>query len=150
MPDPLVHIMFCCNRGEDGQPSGIVNAIDIPQLEMELSTGFLDYGPVFREERRNGRRVVRVGRRIFPISGYKCWVGNWCWDQATCTERVAGQILEHVVTWGFCIEVTSEPLPSWATHALRLHPASPLLPTAHPSPSAGSAVTGLAEYRPRH
>ncbi|HEX8276074.1 MAG TPA: hypothetical protein VF615_25780 [Longimicrobiaceae bacterium] len=119
MGDAFVYVLFCCNHGEDGQPTGIVYSVDLPELGIKLETGWLDRGPVFREERTPERWLVRIGRRRFPIRGYHSWVGNWCWDQATVSSDVASSILGHLVAWGFTLTTSSEPLPLWARDQLK-------------------------------
>lgn len=42
--------------------------------------------------KREGDKVIRVGRRKFPILQYATYVGNMMWDAALVTPEVANQI----------------------------------------------------------
>lgn len=49
---------------------------------------------------RVGGDRLRVGRRIFPILGYRCYVGNLMFDAALVTAEVAQQIAETLRATG--------------------------------------------------
>lgn len=101
----MIRVEFCCND-ERGNFAGRFSCV-----RFEDHRGFdatLD-GPVTRISVLDGERV-RVGRRIFDLSGQRCWVGNMLWDRFDARSKPeALRLLACLLDRGFqAIDRTTE------------------------------------------
>jgi hypothetical protein len=84
------HIMICCNDS-NGNWTGIITAIEVSNNDGEASFTEPFYGV------RGGiaKDFIRIGRRKFPITGQRSYVGNILWDLATVTPEIG----DRIMTW---------------------------------------------------
>lgn len=94
----MIHVSFCCNNPENGQPIGRCCAVQLDAfngsdtIEFESPDfGFEGAGNVLKQVEKPKDSAYRcdggfkLGRRVFACAGWKCWVGNWCWDGTRMT-----------------------------------------------------------------
>lgn len=91
----MITVSFCCNDPDNGLPLFKVCAIEIHVvgaggIELE-GPHYPDDGNTFREVEKpkdaphRCDRGFKLGRYIFPCSGWTNWYGNWCWDATRMT-----------------------------------------------------------------
>jgi hypothetical protein len=98
-------VMFCCND-DRGNFAGRVEAIEIHD-EIRLFSPKAT-PPVMKWTERPAYTNVQVGRRAFSCRNHQAWVGNWCWDTATMTEKQALLLIKHLLETGWVVEEWAE------------------------------------------
>lgn len=108
-----VAVMLAVNDPDNGMPSGRVCGVEVMSddgvmPELELETGFW-------YERDNptcdidpAKRRLRVGRRVWAITGWHPHVGNWCWDQVTMRPKHVRELIAHCLKRGFTITMSHD------------------------------------------
>ena len=76
-----LRIDFACNDPDSGNFRGRVPQISIPAVDAELTAGrwdlISDRGlPLLR---KLPGEIILSGKK-WPVTGRRCFVGNWCWD----------------------------------------------------------------------
>lgn len=90
-------VAFACNDYRNGNDLGRAESVNVcygtaPTIELQGSS------KVFR---LHNPRVLRVGRRLYPIISFREWYGNWCWN-AVCVNRiVASMIVNQLIDAGW-------------------------------------------------
>jgi hypothetical protein len=74
-----------------GQHTGKLRAAQFETDDGELYLACINRQITCRKLDNNH---IRVGRRTFPVLGYRCYVGNMMWDGAMVTLEVANQIAD--------------------------------------------------------
>lgn len=88
-------------NGEQGMPTGHIEAVNLEGPDgtiADLVPGIWPPSdcPRFSRLKRGNKEAVRVSRRVFEITGYSTWVGNWCWDQITVTLPVGRELIHYL------------------------------------------------------
>lgn len=79
-----IHVHFCCNDPGNGAFTGIVRGVQIEDDILYLTPHVYDEDSddgVGQPLERHKDHIV-LGGESFPIRGWSCHVGNWCWDMA--------------------------------------------------------------------
>lgn len=115
-----VAVMLCVNDPANGMFTGRVCGVEILDdegvfAELELETGFWYDSENPTCDIDPAKNKLRIGRRVWPISGWHPHVGNWCWDQVWMRPKHARELIAHCVKRGFTITMAhddSEYLPA--------------------------------------
>jgi len=88
-PCPTISVAFAVND-EYGQTTGWIDAVDfgLEQLHVENTDGRPMRFTQLSDER------IRVGRKTFPIQGYRSWLGNMMWEGVRVDIQTASRIAE--------------------------------------------------------
>src|SRR5690606_2817915 len=70
-----IQVDLYCNYPRNGLFAGQLWALKVGP-NMEFGSKFIDWGPRLRF--LDGR--IAIAGKHFPITCYREWVGNWCWD----------------------------------------------------------------------
>ena len=93
----LIRVMLCCNDPDNGIFDGHLSALEIGPNMSFSSTQWK--GPRLAylggDGRTFGHARVRIAGKVFPICGYRNWVGNWCWDCVT----MRGETVIELLNW---------------------------------------------------
>ena len=73
-------LMLCCNNPDNGMHTGRCDSI-------EVFASVKDSDPLLKLHGSSWRCVrdgswLKIGHQRLFCTGYKEWVGNWCWDAA--------------------------------------------------------------------
>lgn len=100
-----INVAFACNDHRNGNNLGRAELVNVcygtaPTISLEGSS------KVFR---LHNPRVLRVGKRLYPIMNFHEWYGNWCWN-AVCVNRVvASMIVNQLIEAGWrCTEAAAD------------------------------------------
>lgn len=97
---------LCCNNPNNGSPLYQSETVQISAAggEFEIT---MEGPPIVTRLRADGR--LQFGTLILPITGYKEWFGNWCWDAASVDHKQARRALCYMIQrrWQ-CTEGPSE------------------------------------------
>lgn len=86
-----VRILLATNDHRNGQPTGRVRALEIPDvISLEAPTpppvGYI----------RPVSMRLRIAGWSYPVLAHASWVGNWCWDAVTVSDQDAVDILDRL------------------------------------------------------
>lgn len=85
-----IQVDLCCNYPRNGLFAGQLWALKVGP-NMEFGSKFIDWGPRLRF--LDGR--IAIAGKHFPITCYREWVGNWCWDAV----RIEGRYVLELLNW---------------------------------------------------
>lgn len=100
-----IPVHLCCNDPDNGAFTERVWSMEIGEnLELEsrfwLSWKQGPWGPRMRyvtnaEPGTPLIRAVTIGGKHFPVTHYKPWYGNWCWDLV----HMRGDVVLELLNW---------------------------------------------------
>lgn len=100
-----VKVHLCCNNPDNGIFAERVWTIQIGEnLELDSKTWISNvqgpWGPRLRyiTDANPGRPLVKavaIAGRHFPVTHYKPWYGNWCWDLV----HMPGRAVIDLLNW---------------------------------------------------
>lgn len=88
-----VRILLATNDHRNGQPTGTVGALEIPDV-ISLEAPHPEPPCVIYPYRTPPH--VEIEGAPYAILGYASWVGNWCWDAVTVSDDDAVDILDRL------------------------------------------------------
>lgn len=104
--------LLLVNEGCNGMPTGHIEGAEFQgerghSLELTAArypTSFCPKFSLLKRPSATEEGAVRISRRVFPIRGYRDWVGNWCWDAIAVKVSVAIELLDYLKELGWQCE----------------------------------------------
>lgn len=104
---PRISAAFCCNDWRNGNFTGRVTNIELQVgnetgLELACEESYPSRCPEFRfdGDGEPSDKYIAISGKRFPASGYRTWVGNWCWDAVTMDAITAADLLNFLRSSG--------------------------------------------------